>query len=70
MNQIYEMFDYQYIQQQAQEKHFTQIAKVQQSANKLKDFFDSLYEIEPESRNDASIEFSAIILDFIKRNSN
>lgn len=70
MNQIYEMFDYQYIQQQAQEKNFTQIAKVQQSANKLKDFFDSLDEIEPEYRNDASIEFSAIILDFIKRNSN
>lgn len=70
MNQIYEMFDCQYIQQQAQEKHFTQIAKVQQSANKLKDFFDSLDEIEPEYRNDASIEFSAIILDFIKRNSN
>ena len=70
MNQIYEMFDYQYIQQQAQEKHFTQIAKVQQSANKLKDFFDSLDEIEPEYRNDASIEFSAIVLAFIKRNSN
>lgn len=70
MNPIYEMFNYQYIQQQAQEKHFTQIAKVQQSANKLKDFFDSLDEIEPEYRNDASIEFSAIVLAFIKRNSN
>ncbi len=70
MNPIYEMFNYQYIQQQAQEKHFTQIAKVQQSANKFKDFFDSLDEIEPEYRNDASKEFSAIILDFIKRNSN
>lgn len=70
MNPIYEMFNYQYLHQQAQKKHFTQIAKVQQSANKLKDFFDSLDEIEPEYRNDASIEFSAIILDFIKRNSN
>ena len=70
MNPIYEMFNYQYIQRKAQEKHFTQIAKVQQSANKLKDFFDSLDEIEPEYRNDASIGFSAIILDFIKINSN
>ena len=70
MNPIYKMFNYQYIQQQAQEKYFTQIAKVQQSANKLKDFFDSLDEIEPEYRNDASIEFSAIVLAFLKRNSN
>lgn len=61
MNPIYEMFNCQYIQQQAQEKHFTQIAKVQQSANKLKDFLDSTDEIEPEYRNEALKEFCAII---------
>lgn len=69
MNSIYEMFNQQYIQQQAQEKHFTQIAKVQQSANKLKDFLDSLDRIEPEYRNGASLEFCAVVYKYIKRNS-
>lgn len=70
MNPIYEMFNQQYIQQQAQEKHLMQIAKIQDSVTKLKDFLDSTYEIEPEYRNSASIEFCAVIIDYINKHSN
>lgn len=69
MNPIYEMFNQQYIQQQAQEKHEMQVAKIQQSVKKLKDFLDSTDEIEPGYRNGASLEFCAVVYEYIKRNS-
>lgn len=69
MNPIYNMFNQSYIQQQAQQKHFTQVANIQKSTHKLKDFFDSLDDIEPEYRNEASLVFSTVVFDYINKHS-
>lgn len=70
MNPIYEMFNEQYIQQQAQQRHITQISNIQKSAFKLKDFLNSLAYIAPEYQNDASMEFCAILFEHMNKNSN
>ena len=43
MNSFYNMWNYDYIQQQAQANHFNQIKKVQDAAKSLKDFLAVSY---------------------------
>lgn len=65
MNPIYQMFNNSYIRQQAEQKHLTQIENVQKSVHKLKDFLDSLEDIKPEYRSEASRAFCAILINYI-----
>ena len=53
MNSFYNMWNYDYIQQQAQANHFNQIKKVQDAAKSLKDFLDNCDQIEPAYQNAA-----------------
>jgi len=42
---------------------------VMKSAHKLKDYLDSLDDIKPEYRNEASKVFCSILLDFMSRHA-
>lgn len=71
MNPLYNIWNYNYIQQQAQQQHhFQQIKQVQDTAKALKDFLDGLDKIEPPYQDAASAEFSAIVWDYIRKHQN
>jgi hypothetical protein len=56
------MLNQDYIMQQAQQqKKQKNIAQIQESAVKLKDFLDSIEKIDDEYVNAASVEFATII---------
>lgn len=64
-----DLFNYQYIQQQAQQHHNNQVVEIQKCAKALRDFLDSIDKIEPSYQQMASAEFSAIILEYIRKHS-
>ena len=70
MNPIYEMFNNTYIQEQVGLKHSTQIDNILKSAHKLQDFLDSLDDIKPEYRMEASQTFCTLLIKYINENSN
>lgn len=70
MNPIYEMFNNTYIQEQAGQKHSTQIENILKSAHKLQEFLDSLDDIKPEYRTDASKTFCTLLIKYINEHSN
>lgn len=70
MNPIYEMFNNTYIQEQADKKHLTQIENILKSAHKLQDFLDSLDDIKPEYRMEASQTFCTLLIKYINEHSN
>ena len=57
MNPYIDMFNYQYIQQQAQQHHISQVLEVQKCAKALHDFLDGIDKIEPNYQQAASAEF-------------
>jgi len=64
MNSIFQMFNDDYIQEQArkaQKAQQEQVENILKSAEKLKDFFDSVEKIEPEYMPDAMTVFCMII---------
>lgn len=68
MNPLYNMWDYNYIYQQArQQYHRSQVMQVQDSTHKLKDFLDSLDKIDPCYRDAASIEFCATLFGYLQK---
>ena len=67
MNPVFDIFNYQYVQQQAQKHHLDQLSEVQKSAKALKDFLDGVDKIEPAYQKMASETFCAIILDYIEK---
>ena len=70
MNPMYNLWDYNYIQQQAQRQyHQTQVIQVQDSTRKLKVFLDSLDKIDPSYRNVASAEFCAVLFSYFQKHS-
>jgi len=69
MNPVFDIFNYQYVQQQAQKQHLDQLSEVQKSAKALKDFLDGVDKIEPSYQKMASETFCAIILDYIGKHS-
>ncbi len=64
------LFNYNYIQQQAKQHHEQQIYNVTDAAKKLKDFLDSTDKIEPQYQNMASAEFCAVLLDYFQKHQN
>ena len=72
MNSFYQMFNDPYIQQQAmkaQQEYLEQTENILKSAHKLKDYLDSLAEIKPEYRNEASKVFCSILFDFLREHA-
>ncbi len=47
-NSIYNIFNMNYVQQQAQQYHNQQVYNVMDASNKLKDFLDSCEKVAPE----------------------
>lgn len=71
MNPLYEMFNQQYIQQQAQQQHhMQQVKQIQDTAKALKDFLDGIDKIEPSYQSAASAEFCTIVWDYIRKHQN
>lgn len=70
MNSIFQMFNDDYIQEQAREalkaqkEHQEQIENITKSAHKLKDYLDSLDDIKPEYRAEASRVFCTMLYEF------
>lgn len=70
MNPIYNIWNNDYIRQQAQQNHhLEQIKQVQDTAKALKDFLDGCDKIEPNYQSAASAEFCAILFDYINRHT-
>lgn len=67
MDFMQQLFNQQYIQQQAQMRHQQECLHVADSARKLKDFLDSINKIDPRYQGIASQEFCAIILDYLNK---
>lgn len=68
MNLFYQMFNDPYIQQQAmkaQQEHQEQTENILKSAHKLKDYLDSLDNIKPEYREQATQTFCAIVAEYM-----
>lgn len=71
MNELYRIFNQNYVQQQAQQQHhLQQVKQVQDTAKALKDFLDGLDKIELPYQNTASAEFCAIVWDYICKHQN
>ncbi len=69
MSSIYNMWNQDYIRQQAQNHHTEQVNNVIDSVKKLKDFLDSTDKIEPQYRNMASEQFCAVVLDYLQKHN-
>lgn len=67
MNPYISMFNYPYIQQQAQQYHLSQVTEVQKCARALHDFLDSIDNIEPGYQQMASATFSTVILEYLRK---
>lgn len=65
MNPFYNIWNYDYIQQQAQmQHHFSQVKQVQDTAKALSDFLDGCDKIDPAYQQQAMAEFCAVIAFF------
>ena len=70
MNQFYNIWNHDYIQQQAQtEHHYSQIKQVQDTVKALNDFLDGLDKIEPAYQNVANVEFCSILAAYFNRHN-
>ena len=70
MNPIYEVFNRQYIEQQAaQQKHISQIFEVQKSVKSLKDFLDSADRIEEPYRQMALDAYCLVLADYFNKHT-
>ena len=68
MNPLYNIWNYDYILQQAQmEHHFSQVKQIQDAAKALHDFLDCCDKIEPAYQTDAIKQFSIIIAPYFAK---
>ncbi len=63
------IFNYDYIQQQAQAHDNEQKHNVFDSVKKLKEFLDSTEKIEPQYQKMACDEFCAVLLEYIQKHN-
>lgn len=70
MNQFYNIWNYNYIQQQAQmQHHFSQVKQVQDTAKALYDFLDGCDKIEPAYQQQAMAEFCGAIAAYLDKHT-
>ncbi len=68
MNPFNNIWNYDYIQQQAQmQHHFSQVKQVQDTAKALYDFLDGLDKIEPAYQQQATAEFCGVIAAYLDK---
>lgn len=68
MQPIYNIWNYNYIQQQEQQNHhFKQVAQTMESANKLKDFLDSVDKVEPAYQQQLAFEICGVLADYARK---
>lgn len=66
--QFYNMWNYNYIQQQAAEQyHNVQMYRSFDCAHKLKDFLDSVDKVDPQYHGQLMTECCAVLLDYAKK---
>ena len=63
MNELYEIFNRQYIEEQIQreQNHYDQINEIQKSVRALKDFLESSSKIQPTYRQNAFLQYCNVL---------
>lgn len=70
MNPLNSIWNYDYIQQQAQmQHHYAQVKQVQDTAKALYDFLDGCDRIEPAYQEQATAEFCAVITAYFNKHN-
>ena len=70
MNPLNSIWNYDYIQQQAQmQHHYAQVKQVQDTAKALYDFLDGCDKIEPAYQQQATAEFCAAITAYFNKHN-
>ena len=69
MNSFYNMWNMDYVQQQAnaQQHHHEQQLQVAETVRKLQDFLDSWDKIEPQYQSEATVGCCAVLLNYMKK---
>ncbi len=68
MNPLYNILNYNYIQQQAQQQyHQNQVQQVLEASHKLQDFLDSVDKVDPAYQGTLTTACCAILADHAKK---
>ncbi len=68
MQSIYNIWNYNYIQQQEQRKHhFKQVVQTMESAQKLRDFLDSIDKVEPAYQQHLVFEICEVLNEYARK---
>lgn len=71
MNPIYNIWDYNYIQQQAQQHyHENQVQQVMEAVHKLNDFLDSVDKVDPGYQGALTVACCAALVDHANKHKN
>lgn len=66
-NQFYNIWNYNYIQQEVQRYHNNQVAQTFDCAQKLKDFLESIDRVEPQYQTQMIMECCAVLMDYAQK---
>ena len=70
MNPLYQIWNYDYIQQQAQQRyHQNQVFQVLDAAHKLQDFLDSSDKVDPAYQNALLAECCAVLVNHARKHN-
>lgn len=68
MNPLYNIWNYDYIQQQAQQQyHQNQVQQVLEAAHKLQDYLDSVDKVDPAYQGAMTAACCGVLLDYAKK---
>lgn len=71
MNPLNNIWNYNYIQQQAQQQyHQSQVQQVLETAHKLQDFLDSVDKVDPSYQAALTANCCAVLFDYLKKHNN
>lgn len=70
MNPLNNIWNYNYIQQQAQQYHQNQLQQVVETTRKLQDFLDSVDKVDPSYKAVLTANCCAILFDYLKKHNN
>ncbi|MDO5157252.1 MAG: hypothetical protein Q4D51_14955 [Eubacteriales bacterium] len=68
MQSIYNIWNFEYIQQQEQKNHhFKQVAQTVESANKLREFLNSVDKVEPSYQQQLRFEVCEVLAEYARK---
>ena len=67
MNPLYNIWNYNYIQQQAQQYHQNQVQQVLDTAQKLQDYLDNVDKVDPAYQGAMTAACCAVLADYAKK---